>query len=178
MIFIPGFVIALVSFPGVIVHEAAHLLFCRLAGLAVFDVCFFRLGDPAGYVIHQRPKSYGASFAVSTGPFLVNSVLGALFCSASLLPVWELQLADPFAYFFLWLGLSIAMHAFPSRTDLKPLFEGAWPALRSGNVAVLLGLPLIAVLWVGSLLSVAWVDLIYGITVGLALPAWLLERAV
>jgi hypothetical protein len=28
MIFIPGFVISLITFPGVIAHEWAHLLFC------------------------------------------------------------------------------------------------------------------------------------------------------
>src|SRR5262249_39816649 len=91
---IPGVVIAVLTFPGVIVHEAAHLIFCRLAGLAVFAVCFFRIGNPAGYVIHEPPATYRASFAVSMGPFLVNSVLCVAFCSAGLLPVWELKLPD------------------------------------------------------------------------------------
>jgi hypothetical protein len=165
------------TFPGVIVHEAAHLIFCRLSGLAVFAVCFFRFGNPAGYVVHEPPKSYSASFAVSMGPFLVNSFLCVVVCSAGLLPVWELKLPDPFAYFFLWLGLSIGMHAFPSTTDLKPLFQGALPAVRSGNPLAVLGLPLLALLWVGNLLRFFWIDLFYGIGLGLALPAWLLERA-
>ena len=30
MIPIPGILIALATFPGVIVHEAAHMLFCKL----------------------------------------------------------------------------------------------------------------------------------------------------
>ena len=41
MIIIPGWLIGLVTFPGVIVHEAAHLFFCKLRRVAVFDVCFF-----------------------------------------------------------------------------------------------------------------------------------------
>jgi hypothetical protein len=175
---IPGVLISVLTFPGVIVHEAAHLLFCRLAGLAVFGVCYFRVGNPAGYVIHEPPATYRASFAVSMGPFLLNSVLCVAFCSAGLLPVWELKLQDPVAYFFLWLGLSIGMHAFPSAQDLKPLFAGAGPAIRSGSLLAIVGLPFIAVLWVGNLLRFFWADLLYGIGIGLALPAWLLERAI
>jgi len=54
MFFIPGPVIAFLTFPGVIVHEAAHLFFCKLFKLQVYDVCFLRFGNPAGYVIHEK----------------------------------------------------------------------------------------------------------------------------
>ena len=81
MFFIPGPVIAALTFPGVIVHEAAHLLFCRMFGLAVFDVCFFRFGNPAGYVLHEETDDFKKSFFVSMGPFFVNSFLCVLFCS-------------------------------------------------------------------------------------------------
>lgn len=53
---IPGFLISIVTFPGVIVHEMAHQIFCRLCGVAVFDVCYFRFGNPSGYVVHEIPK--------------------------------------------------------------------------------------------------------------------------
>ena len=70
------------------------------------------------------------------------------------------------------------MHAFPSGPDLKPLFDGAGPAIRSGSLLAILGLPLLAVLWVGNLLRFFWADLLYGVGIGLALPAWLLERLI
>ena len=54
---IPGFLISLVTFPGVIVHELAHVVFCRLTKTPILSVCYFRLGNPAGYVIHERPSS-------------------------------------------------------------------------------------------------------------------------
>lgn len=41
--------ITLVTFPGVIVHEAAHMLFCRVRRVAVLDVCFLRFEDPVGH---------------------------------------------------------------------------------------------------------------------------------
>lgn len=55
---IPGIVISVLTFPGVIVHEAANLLFCRFAGLAVFDVRYFRFGNPAGYVLHETTSDF------------------------------------------------------------------------------------------------------------------------
>lgn len=36
MFFVPGPVIAAVTFPGVIVHEAAHRFFCDLGGVPVY----------------------------------------------------------------------------------------------------------------------------------------------
>lgn len=177
MIPIPGQLIAALTFPGVIVHEAAHLLFCRLAGLAVFQVCFFRFGNPAGYVVHEAASRYGQGFAVSMGPCFLNSALCIAFCSAGLLPVWVLEIPDPLAIFFLWLGLSIGMHAFPSTEDLRPLFRRAWPAVRAGNPLAVVAVPLVASLWVANWLRFFWIDLLYGVGIGLALPAWLLQRA-
>ena len=70
MFFIPGFLIALVTFPGVIVHEMAHQLFCRLFRVAVLDVCYFRLGNPSGYVLHESPRTTAQHLVIGIGPFL------------------------------------------------------------------------------------------------------------
>ena len=87
---IPGFVIAAMTFPGVIVHEAAHMLFCRLFGLAVLDVCFMRLGgNPAGYVLHEPTERFTAAFFVGIGPFIVNTALCLVFCLPAFIPVAE-----------------------------------------------------------------------------------------
>ena len=69
MVFIPGFLIALLTFPGVIVHEAAHMLFCKLRHVAVLDVCFFRVGNPAGYVVHEPVNRFSTSLLITFGPF-------------------------------------------------------------------------------------------------------------
>ena len=58
MIIIPGFLISLATFPGVIVHEAAHMFFCKLRHVAVFNMCFFRIGNPAGYIIHEDISNF------------------------------------------------------------------------------------------------------------------------
>jgi hypothetical protein len=38
MMIVPGFLIALVTFPGVIVREAAHMFFCKMRRVAVFEM--------------------------------------------------------------------------------------------------------------------------------------------
>ncbi len=175
MFFIPGPVISVLTFPGVIVHEAAHFLFCRIFRLAVLDVKFFRFGNPAGYVIHERTPNFTAMFFVAMGPFFINTLLCAVFCSAAFAPVWELEIFDPLAYFFYWLGLSIGMQAFPSTGDLKNLWQTAPAEARRGNVLAILSLPLIVILYPLNYLRMVWADLGYGIAVGVLAPLALLK---
>lgn len=170
MFFIPGWLVALATFPGVIVHEAGHLLFCRWFKLAVHDVCFFRLGNPAGYVVHEFRDDFKAIFFVGMGPFFVNTALCVVFCSAAFLPVWELEVADPFAYFFYWLGLSIGMHAIPSTVDLKAIWRLAPRAAGRGNILAIVSLPVVGLLYVLNFARVFWADLGYGIAVGVLAP--------
>jgi hypothetical protein len=170
MFFIPGFVIGLLTFPGVIIHEAAHQLFCRICGLAVFDVCYFQMGNPSGYVLHEQTDDFKKTFLVSMGPFFVNSILCVLFCSAAFLPVWELKVEDPLAYFFYWLGLSIGMHAFPSTVDLKHIWRLAPAESRNGNLLAIASYPLVALLYVLNFARVVWADLGYGIAIGILGP--------
>ena len=61
---IPGWIISILTFPGVIVHEAAHMLFCRMRGVAVLEACFFRFGNPAGYVVHDEINDFNSAFLV------------------------------------------------------------------------------------------------------------------
>lgn len=70
MFFIPGFLITILTFPGVIVHELAHQIFCRICRVAVFDVCYFKFGNPAGYVVHEHPKNAYSQILIGIGPFL------------------------------------------------------------------------------------------------------------
>jgi hypothetical protein len=170
MIPIPGQLIAIATFPGVIVHEAAHFLFCRWLKLAVLDVCFFTVGNPAGYVIHEPSKNFRSAFLVSMGPFFVNTLLCIVFCSAAFMPVWKLHIVDPLAYFFYWLGLSIGMHSFPSRQDLKIIWELAPAEAKHGNLLAIAAYPLIAVLYIANFARVVWADLGYGILVGVLGP--------
>lgn len=109
---------------GVAIHELAHKWFAEERDLAVRDVVYFQLGDPAGYVRHETPDSYRALLAVSLAPFLVNTAVAAAAFGAARWLRYERGFAafapSTWAVFvlLLWLGIACGVHAFPSRTDL------------------------------------------------------------
>jgi hypothetical protein len=167
--FIPGFLITLLTFPGVIVHELAHQLFCRYFKIPVFKVVYFQLGNPAGYVLHERASNKAQGILVSIGPFIVNTVVGALIALPAALPVFTFHTAGPLDYVLIYLGVSIAMHAFPSRGDANVI----WEAMKESNTPAwvkFVGYPVVGLIYLGSLGSFFWLDLLYGIGVAVGLP--------
>ena len=169
MFFIPGPVIAILTFPGVIVHEAAHQLFCRLFRVAVLDVCYVKYGNPAGYVIHEHATVPSQQIWISVGPFLVNTFVGALIAAPAAIPVIQFDTGDALDYLLIWLGVSIAMHAFPSVGDA----ESIWDTLekeKTSFLTKLIGVPAIGVIFLGALGSMIWLDVVYGVLVAMLLP--------
>lgn len=169
---IPGCLMSVLTFPGVIVHEIAHLLMCRLFQVPVRKVCYFRFGNPAGYVVHETPQSPYQNLVIGIGPFLVNTVLGALVSLPATLGGSHLADKSPAQLVLLWLGLSIAMHAFPSTGDARSIWQCA---SETGCLARLVVLPFVAIIYIGALGSVVWLDLAYAAAVVGAIP-WLLGR--
>ena len=167
---IPGQLVSLVTFPGVIVHEAAHMFFCKLRGVAIFDVCFFRFGNPAGYVVHEKPKDFTTAFLIALGPFFINSLLCILICFPAFLPVRFFGVQHPLSYFLLWLGVSIGMHAFPSIGDAHLLLQQAKKEVSSLNPLAILSFPLVCVIYLANILRFFWLDYLYGVGIGLGLP--------
>ena len=96
--------------------------------------------------MHENSENFTAQFFVSIGPFIINTVLCLVFCAAAFLPVRELKVVDPLAYFFYWLGISIGMHAIPSTVDLSHLWNAALALAKKGNLLAILSLPLCAIL--------------------------------
>jgi hypothetical protein len=171
---IPGFVIAIITFPGVIVHEVAHMLFCKIRGVPIFDVCYFRVGNPSGYVIHGETDNFATSFLIAVGPFIVNSLLCILICSPALVPVRVFGVKNPISYFILWLGISIGMHSFPSTVDAKSLLSNAKKSIAAGNILALVAYPIVLLIYAANIASVFWADYLYGVAIGLILPSMLL----
>lgn len=169
MFFVPGIIIQIITFPGVIVHELAHQLFCRLYKVPVFKVVYFQTANPTGYVIHEKTASPIQTIMISIGPFIINTLLGALISLPASMPVFDLNNAGPLDYLLIYLGVSIAMHAFPSRGDAKNVLEIAKSPETPLWIRVL-GYPIVGLIYVGSLGSFFWLDLIYGIGVAVGLP--------
>ncbi len=51
----------------------------------------------------------------------INTILGILITLPASIPVMKFGAGDVIDYILMWLGISILMHAFPSRGDAKAL---------------------------------------------------------
>ena len=163
---IPGFLISLVTFPGVIIHEWAHKKFCDWLNVPVHKVVYFRLGNPAGFVEHENPTTYKQTFWISVGPLVVNSL------ATIILSVIASQIIpDGWLYVVLiWLAFSIGMHSFPSDHDMQQVSSASKLALkRGGSFLHYLSFPFVTLIWIANKLRFFWFDAIYAfilITIG------------
>lgn len=155
---IPGEIISILTFPGVIFHELGHKLFCNWTGVRVHEVCYFRFGNPAGYVVHEQPHNFKQSFFISVGPFITGTFFALLFFAFSKMFPTESFIE----YFFIWIGGSIAMNSFPSSGDAKGLWNETNRHIKN-NFLALIGYPFALIIWVANALSVIWFDLIYAV---------------
>ncbi len=173
MFFIPGELIAILTFPGIIVHEFAHMIFCKIRGVAVFDACYFRVDNPAGYVIHDKTDNFTSNFLISMGPFFVNTILCLLICLPAYMPIKFFDLSHPLSYVLIWLGVSIGMHAIPSNQDAQNVYEEAKLKIKSRNLLAIISFPLVGLIYVFNFLRILWIDLVYGIAIGIGIPSLL-----
>ena len=167
--FIPGFIISILTFPGVIVHEFAHQFFCWLYGVPVKKVVYFQFANPSGYVVHEPTETDWQNIMIGTGPFVVNTIIGAVIALPAALPVFTFHNASPLDYILIWLGVSIVMHAFPSTGDAKSI----WASLKQGETTLLakiIGYPIIGIIYLSAAARFFWFDFIYASAVCVGLP--------
>lgn len=181
MIFIPGFVISAVTFPGVAVHELAHQICCRICRIPVYEVKYFQLKNPCGYVMHEATSNPWKNLLTCLGPFLVNTVLGMIITFPAYFCLWgggrilyrfmDRDAAMTAVYLVLyWLGLSILMHAFPSTGDANALIQNVMNNKEVNIFAKIITAPFIGLIYIGAIGSVIWLDLIYGVGMSMLLP--------
>ena len=123
-IYIPGQLITILTFPGVIIHEIAHRFFCDLTKVPVYEVKYFLLAEETvGYVLHGPTNNIKHQFLITIGPLIINTFLCAVFTFPFYISVFGLK--EPYQYLILllmaWLGFSSGIHAFPSNQDLNAL---------------------------------------------------------
>ena len=120
-------------------------------------------------MVHEKPPRAWQQILIGIGPFLLNTLLGAIIASPAAIPVLQFKSAGPFDYVLIWLGISIAMHAFPSIGDA----EGIWKIVRTPSVPMILRViaaPIVVVIQIVSIGSLFWLDAIYGGLVAMAVP--------
>lgn len=172
--YIPDIIISIATFPGIIIHRISQLLFCRISRIAVSDVGHFKSSNPRGYIVHEQPKDIYQLILLTIGPFLFNTLLGAFIAVSSSIPILERGSDNPMDYLLLWLGISIAMHAFPNRKNIKNI----WSIMKSETSSILtkvICFPFVLVIYIFSIGSYIWLDLVYGYCVVLFIPKLVLK---
>lgn len=158
MVLIPGWLISLVTFPGVIIHEWAHKKFCDWLDVPVHKAVYFRFGNPAGYVLHEPPKTYKQTFWVSVGPLIVNSAGAVMFSFIALQTIPDSWLW----YVLLWIAFSSGIHSFPSDHDMKHVAEASKVSIKEGGSKLhYFAFPFVWLIWIANKLRFFWFDAIY-----------------
>jgi hypothetical protein len=116
--------IRILTFPGVFAHELAHELACRLLGVTVSDVNYFKFtGETLGSVSRSPTNSVIKAFLISFAPLFLNVFLGL----ALLIPSWVYVVhfeSGSYALFLrFWVAASILAHACPSHVDAEIVLE-------------------------------------------------------
>ncbi|MCL1917721.1 MAG: metalloprotease family protein [Peptococcaceae bacterium] len=173
MFYVLRTLISVLTFPGVIVHELAHQIFCHLCRVPVYKVKYFQFKNPPGYVIHAAVDRPIANFAIGTGPFLINTVLGVSIALPATAKLADHSISTLFSTLFstlemmdfilIYLGFAILMHAFPSKGDAQSMYRSIVKNKRVNILAKILALPIIGLIYLGSLGSIIWLDTIYAI---------------
>jgi hypothetical protein len=152
-----NFIVALFTLPGVVVHEVSHKFFCDWSGVKVLKVCYFRFGNPSGFVIHEAGKKFSQSFFISMGPLILGIIFSALFFQLFKIHSNELK-----GIIFAWIGLMIATKCFPSSADAKNLWEETKRHFWRSPFAFI-GFPFALFIWLINRLNVFYFNYIFAL---------------
>ncbi len=174
MFLVPGLIISILTFPGVIVHELAHQICCRLCGVIVYQVKYFQFQNPCGYVVHENVSNPWKTLCITLGPFFINTIWGiVVVCFPAFCAFGNCEMMyqnDPimrvFTDILFWIGISIMMHAFPSIGDANNLVK-ILDDEEVGIITKIISAPFIALSCIGAYGSVIWLDLAYGVAMSI-----------
>ena len=158
--FFPGYLIATATFPGVIVHEFAHRLFCIWTRTRVLEICYFQVDTPPGYVDHDVPSTVWKSILIAIGPLIANTILGFLIGLLSGVFLYRVSHLSFLGIVLAWVGLSVAMHAFPSTGDAESIWQSIWTK-GAPMTPRLVGTPVVILIYIAAIGSAAWLDLMF-----------------
>ena len=118
--------IHLFGFPAVVLRTSIQFTIAHRAGLAIDEVTYFHVDDPAGYTVYEAPPWLGTAIAIAYVPTLVLLILSIVCLAPALTPRTVLHMPTTWVTGMqLWLGLAFAAHALPSYEEAGPVAEQA-----------------------------------------------------
>lgn len=160
--------LAMLTFPGVILHELVHAIMCKIFGIQIQEICYLRYGKPAGYIIHSPCNGFLSQFCITIGPLVVNSLLGGYLGYKYIHLIPNGPLFEKI--FFVWLGVSFLVHSFPSVSDVKNFHK---VLKKESELIQLVNMPVLLTLYVIAHSAFFWVELGYAWVVVFYLPTFL-----
>lgn len=165
MIFIPGKLIAFLTFPGVIMHEISHRFMCDILRIPVYGVSYFNPeAQEIGYVIHHEITNIKHASLVAFAPLFFNSLVCMIFTFpffSSLIITTE-GIPNIFNLISCWIGISSGINALPSHQDINSVLS--IPQKRSYTISTICYM--IKFL---NYLRIVWFDLFFAAIIG-AIP--------
>ena len=171
------YLLSYLTFPGVIVHESAHAWACRLMGVRVIKVCYLRLGNPPGYVLHGRPATALQHIVIATAPVFVSTIVSLVISGAAgvFYTSHAVDYHDAILALSLWVCFSVALHALPSGGDADAL----WSDVKNPKVSLaakLLLVPVVSLIRLAGFGRHFWFDVIFAAVVT-AVPLLMVMKA-
>ncbi len=134
------------TFPGIVLHETAHLVMCLLFGVKVTRVRFFRFDGSGGDVTYQSPNSYIKIFFIALSPMVIGSVVSyVLLHNTFITPNIDIYLY----YIYIWAGFCFALHSLPSIQDANSLLQYSKNlGGLFGVIFFIISLPVFVIFWI------------------------------
>jgi hypothetical protein len=151
------------TFPGIVVHQGGRKLMCHAMGAEVNEVCWFQWEHPMGYVVHEDPDAVWKQYVIGLGPVFVN-LAGAILLALMALPFApkgnDVSLPN---ILLCWLGISVAVHAFPNRTDAGSIWALAWESEEAPVWTRVLSVPVVGLVYLFTLNRFLGLDFVFGV---------------
>ncbi len=151
-----GYLVRIVTFPGLILDALINKATCNFLNIKVLKVNYLSVGASEA-VVHEKPERYSTVFSIAIIPFVAISLIAIFifYIGKNLTPAIGLLC--------IWLGISVAAHAFPNTKIGGLLWSMSIKEIKEGNYLAIIGLPLVIVIFVARILHVLWLDIIYGV---------------
>jgi hypothetical protein len=175
--FITGYITAILTFPGIVVRQIVTQLLCRYFEIPVFKVIYFQPWPPFGAVQHEPPGSPLTGMILILGPCMVNVFLGFLIGFPAVfgfLTFDDTIIVSCRDLFLIWLGISIAVHSFPTFENAKAV-KNCTMADRNPSWLQAIGAPLAGLMYLGAIGSIIWLDVIFALIIVIGMPILFFE---
>jgi len=103
-----------ILFPGITVHELAHIFACIILGVKIKSVKILSFKE--GYVVHESSRNY-KNIIVAIMPFFFNILLAIGFAF-----LIKSQISIYLKIFLIWIAVSSLFFSVPSKQDANNVF--------------------------------------------------------